>query len=199
MKLIGLTGGVGSGKSKISQLFEEIGIPILNLDRVAKNIMSDNPEVIKSIKETFGEDIYKDNILDRKLLASKAFINPTETLKLNNIVHPYVRIEVEKWRTSLHTSYPYCMVESAIMIESGFYKMMDSIIGVYCNKKERIKRTMKRDSCTRKQVLQRMNLQMSEEKKKKFYDFFLRNEIEDLNDVSCAIHEIDTKLRKVEN
>ena len=58
---------------------------------------------------------------------------------------------------------------------------------------------MKRDSCTRKQVLQRMNLQMSEEKKKKFYDFFLRNEIEDLNDVSCAIHEIDTKLRKVEN
>jgi len=196
MKIIGITGGIGSGKSEVSKIFEGIGIPVLNLDIVAKNIMSENKDVINSLKETFGEDIYEENILNRKLLASRVFINKIETEKLNNIVHPAVKLEVEKWKNSLHISYPYCMVESAIMIESGFYKMMDLVIGVYCNKAERIKRTMKRDSCSRKEVLQRMKLQMSEQKKMKYYDFIIRNEDNNMHDVISAIHDINEKMNK---
>jgi dephospho-CoA kinase len=195
MKVIGLTGGIGSGKSHVLNLYKELlDVPTLDLDKVAKQVVDENPDVIQAITNAFG-NVYENNVLNRKLLADRAFIDKTETQKLNDIVHPAVRQQASKWIKN-QANVPYCIVESALMIESGFYTLTDAIIGVFCNKKDRIQRVMKRNSCTKKDVLQRMNLQMPESQKKKYYTYTIRNENSTtIRDIQSAIYDIDRKIK----
>jgi dephospho-CoA kinase len=195
MKVIGLTGGIGSGKSYVLNMFKNLlNIPTLDLDLVARNIVNQNPEIIAQLSNTFGEDIYwsynNEITLDRQKLAKRAFINSQQTQKLNDIVHPAVHQEANKWIENQNGE--YCIIESALMIESGYYKNVDAIIGIYATQKERIQRVIKRNSCTQKEVKQRINLQIPEKLKRKYYTYIIKNEKDD--NVVQQVYDINQKI-----
>ena len=127
MLKVGLTGGIGSGKTIITNIFKILGIPVYNADDRAKKLMITNNILISELKKEFGNDIIKNGELDRKKLSSIIFNNKKKIKKINAIVHPYVREDFIKW-TRLNTENKYIIHEAAILIESGHYKDMDKII-----------------------------------------------------------------------
>lgn len=190
MLKIGLTGGIGSGKTTVSRIFRNLGIPIFNSDLVAREIVNTNSKAIESIKENFGNQIYKDNGLDRKALAEIVFNHPEELQKLNNIVHPLVAIEFENWCNE-NQSAPYIIKEAAILFESGAHQDLDRIVVVYTEKEERIRRIMKRDSSSRDEVVSRMKSQWDDETRNKLGDFIIINDdIEKVLPQVMELHEV---------
>ena len=174
-KIIGLTGGIGSGKTTIAKKFLERGIPIYNADERSK-ILLNQPDVIEEIIAIFGLDILsEDNVIDKKKLAQIVFQNPEELQKLNKILHPKVGKDFEKW-VSEHKNEPLLIKEAAILLESGSYKTCDLIILVTANLENRINRVIARDKTTREEVLNRINNQWSDEKKTQFADFIIVND-----------------------
>ena len=178
MKLIGITGGIGSGKSTIAKVFISMGFPVYNSDTRAKELINSNIDVIDSIKQEFGDDIYSSEGLDRKKMASIVFSDSDKLQKLNSIVHPAVGLDFDKWANSQNTS--FVLKEAAILFETGIYKSLDKTILVTCPKEERINRVMKRDSATKEAIEARMNSQWSEEKKKELADYIIDNSGEEM-------------------
>ena len=174
MKRIGLTGGIGSGKTIISRIFRTFGIPVFNADETAKTLMNTNPEIREELKQTLGETAYNsDNTINKTYLRNVLF-NDKETLNtLNKIVHPYVINRFEEWYTQL--SAPYAIKEAAILFESGAYKYMDRIITVFAPVELRIKRIMQRDGTTRENVLKIIENQLPDEEKMKQADYIIYN------------------------
>lgn len=160
-KIIGLTGGIGSGKTTIANYFQEMGIPIYIADDGAKEVMQ-SKEVIEKVKTTFGESIFEEGVLNRANLANIVFNNAEELKKLNAIVHPAVKKDFQAWLL-LHKKYTYVIYEAAILFESGSYKDCDVIITVTAPEETRIERVLKRDNTTRAQVLSRMRMQLNDE------------------------------------
>ncbi|MCC6601207.1 MAG: dephospho-CoA kinase [Crocinitomicaceae bacterium] len=175
MRIIGLTGGIGSGKSTVAQVFESLGIPVFYADDVAKNIYEKRPEILKGVIAVVGEDIITGGKLDRKKLAEKVFSDAESLRKLNALIHPAVAEEWQQWRTA-HKQYPYLMREAAILIESGAYKDCDEIILVTAPTELRIERVMKRDGTDREEILRRMNQQWSDEERVPFATHIWQND-----------------------
>ncbi len=178
MKIIGITGGIGSGKSTIAKVFISMGFPVYNSDVRAKELINSDEDVINSIKQEFGSNIYSSKGLDRKKMASIVFTDSDKLQKLNNIVHPAVGKDFENWCSTKNST--FVLKEAAILFETGIYKNLDKTILVTCPKEERINRVMKRDSATKEAIEARMNNQWSEEKKKELADYIIDNSGEEM-------------------
>ncbi|MFA5556844.1 MAG: dephospho-CoA kinase [Flavobacteriaceae bacterium] len=173
-KIVGLTGGIGSGKSTVADFFKELGVPVYIADSEARKIM-DYPEVIREVKSIFDENVTDtDNKLDRKKIASLVFNNPEKLKKLNAIVHPRVKEDFAYWLDK-HKNHKYVIKEVAIIFETNSEKDFDKIILVTAPEKERIKRVMKRDNVSEREVLERMKNQLSDTDKISKSDFIIDN------------------------
>jgi len=192
---VGITGGIGCGKSTVCKVFKGLGIPVFEADAVAKQIMTSDPQIRKLLIEAFGIAVYlPDGSIDRKYLAGLVFNNESLLSKLNSIVHPAVFKEFDEWcGTKPRILGAYVLHEAAILFESGFYKMMDKIIAVVTNEEERIQRVMKRDGATMEMVRQRIQNQMSDAERIKLADFVISNNDNEL--IIPQILIIDKKIR----
>ena len=172
-KIIGLTGGIGSGKTTIANYFSTLGIPVYIADDEAKKLM-ESSEVKDSIKEKFGESIFDNTILNRAKLAEIVFADSEKLDQLNAIVHPAVRNHFKKWLLN-HEASPFVIYEAAILFESGNYKNCDYIITVTAPLESRIQRVIERDKTTRELVLKRINAQWTDEQRISKSDFIIEN------------------------
>jgi dephospho-CoA kinase len=176
--IIGITGGIGSGKSTVAKIFATLGIPIYDADAAAKKIMQNNDELKKELKKQFGEATYTSEGLDRKYLANIVFTDKDKLEILNSLVHPYTLTDADNWAKQ-QTS-PYVIKEAALMFESRAAHHVDYIIGVSAPKALRIQRVMNRDGLTRDEVIARMNRQIEENIKMKLCDFVIINDEQQL-------------------
>ncbi len=174
MLKIGLTGGIGSGKSIVAEIFKLRGIPIFNADVTAKNIMNEDEELKEKIINIFGADAYANDILNRKYIADIVFNDSLKLERLNALVHPATINAAEKWMQNQNA--PYAIKESAILFESGSNKKLDYIIGVSAPEQLRITRVVKREGIEQSEVLARINKQMNEETKMSLCDFIILND-----------------------
>ncbi len=175
MLKVGITGGIGSGKTLVCKLFETLGIPVYYADDRAKYLMTHNAELVAAIKASFGEEAYVNGELNRAYLSEKVFNNPEALAQLNALVHPAVRKDTEQWQLQ-QADKPYTLREAALLFESGSYKALDKIIVVTAPKSLRIARVMKRDGFTAEQVEARMKNQLPEEEKVAKADFIINND-----------------------
>ncbi|MEO0065903.1 MAG: hypothetical protein RI983_1229 [Bacteroidota bacterium] len=174
MLRIGLTGGIGSGKSLVAQIFRTLGIPVLDADALAKKIMQEDPEVKARIVETFGSDAYQNEILNRAYIANIVFKDPFQLQVLNTIVHPATIAAGKEWAKQQLA--PYTIKEAALFFESGSAEGMDKIIGVYAPDALRIQRVMQRDELSRNEIINRMGNQISQSVKMKLCDYVVIND-----------------------
>lgn len=172
-KVIGVTGGIGSGKSSIMRLFKEREIPVYYADIEAKILMQSNEKLMNQIKNEFGEEAYLDSKLNREYIANQVFNNKEKLKKLNSLVHPAVQNHFKEFLKSIDE--PFVIYENAILFENGFDKQCDYIITVTASENQKIERVMKRDSLTEIQIRQRMSNQWSDEEKIKKSDFVIYN------------------------
>ena len=175
---VGLTGGIGSGKSTVAQIFEVLGIPVYYADMAAKKIMNEDEDLRSAITNIFGEPAYTNNILDRKYISSIVFSDPAKLEQLNALVHPATKKDGEAWMQQ-QTS-PYAIHEAALIFEAKVSDRLDFVIGVSSPIELRIKRAMERDKVSREEVLKRMDQQLDEEVKMSKCDFLLLNDEQQL-------------------
>ncbi len=172
-KRIGITGGIGSGKTTAVNFFKELGIPVFIADVEAKKLMNENLALKQKIISLFGERSYKDGKLNRNYISKKVFKDQSLLDSLNQLVHPEVQNYFESWYKKQNA--PYIIYEAAILIEKDRVEDFDKIILVTAPKKERIKRIKQRDSITVEQIKQRMDSQWTDDKKKNYADFIIKN------------------------
>lgn len=173
-KIIGLTGGIGSGKTTIANYFKEMGVPVYIADDKAKEIMQ-SQSIIKEIRAVFGDAIFENEVLNRAKLADIVFNDTDKLNQLNAIIHPAVKKDFELWLQK-NKNYDYVIYEAAILFESGRYKECDVVITVTAPVEIRIERVIKRDKTSRKQVLERMNMQWNDEKRIPMSNFIIFND-----------------------
>lgn len=178
MLKIGLTGGIGSGKSTVAKIFETLGIPVYYADAEAKRLMNSSETLKKVIRQNFGEATYENDQLNRKYLAGIVFNNPEKLELLNALIHPVTINDAEQWMQQ--QSAPYSIKEAALLFESGAAENLDFIVGVYAPQALRIKRVMKRDGLTADEIMKRINRQVNEEMKMKLCDFVITNNEQEL-------------------
>lgn len=166
MTSVGITGGIGSGKSTVCKVLESLGYPVFYADQVAKQNMLENLDLINAIVGTFGEKAYIDKQLNRNYLAQQVFSKPEMKEKLNALVHPTVFQSFDKWKSEQSSDFVFN--ESALLFETGSYKRFDKIWLVVADQETKIKRVMQRDKCSREDVISRINNQLSDEEKMKF-------------------------------
>ena len=171
--IVGLTGGIGSGKTTVAKMFEVLGVPVYVSDIEAKKLMVTSSAIIKSVTALFGDEAYIDGQLNRSLIADKAFNNPDVLAELNGIVHPVVGQHFNAWVARQEA--PYVIKEAAILFESGGHATCDFVITVTAPIEERIKRVRQRDKVSEKQVNDRINNQMSDKEKIAKSDFVINN------------------------
>jgi dephospho-CoA kinase len=171
---VGLTGGIGSGKSTVAGIFKVLEIPVLYADVVAKKIMHTDPQIRAGLQKLFGSSIFIDDQLDRKMLSSIVFNDPFQLDLLNALVHPAAIDYAKKWVTQQTT--PYCVKEAALFFESGSADGIDVMVGVSTPQALRIQRVMKRDGISREEVLNKMRTQLDESMKMKLCDRILVND-----------------------
>ena len=172
---LGVTGGIGSGKTLVCQIFEKLGVAVYDADSAARALMNSHDELKVEIIQVFGEEVYGEDGLNRAYLADIVFGDREKLMALNKLVHPMVRQDFLHW-AELQESSPYVVEEAAILFESGAYAALDQSVLVYAPKELRINRVMKRDGIGREQVLRRMGHQMDEEEKLKMSDHVLIND-----------------------
>lgn len=175
-KRIGITGGIGSGKTTACRLFEFLGIPVYYADDRAKWLMQNDEKLIDQLKTTFGHEVYdQEGQLDRAYLAGIVFNDRAKLEQLNGIVHPAVREDGIRWDTQ-HQNTPYTLREAALLYESGIYQLLDQIITVTAPEALRIQRVMQRDGVDEAAVKARIDKQWPEEKKVALADFIIHND-----------------------
>ena len=173
MLRIGLTGGIGSGKSTIARMFEVLGVPVYYADKAAKRLYNTDKELMASLKQHFGEDIYTEGEINKTRLAEIVFNDEKKLALLNSLVHPPTIRDAEKWMSNQNS--PYVIKEAALLFESGSVASLDYVIGVKAPVALRIKRVMDRDGVSRDEVMRRINRQIDEEIKMKLCDFIIQN------------------------
>jgi dephospho-CoA kinase len=171
---LGITGGIGTGKTTVCHIFETLGVPVLYADAVSK-LVTTHANVITEIISHFGPEMYVDNILQNKLLAAKIFSNIDNLKLLNSIIHPRVQKTYTAWQLE-NKDAPYTLYEAAILLESGSKDLVEKIIGVTAPIDIRVQRAMDRNGQTKDEVLARISMQMPEPQKIKFYDFIINND-----------------------
>lgn len=188
MKIIGLTGGIGSGKSTVARFFAELGAPIYIADDEAKKIMETSKIIREEIKVLLGEEAYQGEKPDRGWIASKVFQEDSLLQALNKIVHPRVREHFEAWTKRQNAA--YVIYEAAVLFENGGDKNCDYTILVTAPKETRIERLLKRDRSTRKEIEARMAAQWSDKRKSKLADFQIENLLlEQTKEAVVALHQ----------
>lgn len=175
MLTVGITGGIGSGKSTVCKIFETLGVPIYYADTRAKFLMEHDPRLIAALKKEFGKDVFMESgQLDRGKLASIVFRDSEKIAILNGLVHPAVAEDSANWVQSQSSA--YTIKEAALLFESGSYKQLDLIISVTAPLELRISRVMSRDRASREEVLNRINNQWPQEKKDELANFIIIND-----------------------
>lgn len=174
MLKIGLTGGIGSGKSTVAQIFEILGIPVFYADDQAKKLLDENEELKKSIIKNFGDTIYNDGKLNRSLMASIVFNDKEKLALLNSLTHPATKKAGEEWMKKQVS--PYAIHEAALIFEANVNDRLDYVIGVSAPEELRIERTKKRNNATHGDVINRIKQQMNEDEKMKRSDFIITND-----------------------
>lgn len=191
-KIIGLTGGIGSGKTTLANYFDSLGIPVFIADDEAKRLMQSSA-ILEAIKTSFGDAIFENGQLNRQQLAAIVFSDPEKLSQLNNIIHPAVKKQFTIWLSQYQTA-PFVIYEAAILFESGSYQNCDIIITITAPFEDRIARVMQRDSSSREQVVQRINAQWTDEQRISKSDFVIDN-----TDTDTAKQKINKILKILKN
>jgi dephospho-CoA kinase len=171
---VGVTGGIGSGKTLVCEIFSHLGVPVFNADIVAKELYNNDKEVIEQIQKLFGHDIYHKGKLRKDILAKIIFNDSKALNKVNTIVHPKVRENFLDWAEKQTSK--YVIEEAAILFESNAYLDLDYIINIHARQESRIDRVMKRDNISKEQVISRIKNQLCDEKRMKLADFTIFND-----------------------
>ncbi|MFM2338014.1 MAG: hypothetical protein RL115_1207 [Bacteroidota bacterium] len=174
MLKVGLTGGIGSGKSTITKIFSVLGIPVYDADQTAKALVNTHAGIKKQIIALFGEQSYSHHQLDRKFIASIVFNNEEKLKQLNAIIHPATIAHATEWMTK--QTAPYIIKEAALLFESGSHKPLDLVIGVSSPLSLRIQRIIKRDNSSIEEIEKRIAQQMNQEEKLSRCDFIIVND-----------------------
>lgn len=192
MIIVGLTGGIGSGKSTVAGMFKDLGVPVYDSDSEAKRLMITSAELKIAIMELLGEDAYYGKALNKKFIASKIFENPEKLQRLNKIVHPAVRADFLEWTETQEA--PYVIQETALIFENDAQDNYDYVILVKAPENFRLKRVMERDGANKKEVLDRMRNQMSDDEKVALSNFCIDNI--DLEITKKRVDELHQRLVK---
>lgn len=188
---VGLTGGIGSGKSTVSRLLKERSIPVIDSDIISRNVLDIYPELTEEIKNEFGEEFFdENNKLNRRMLGNFIFKHEDRRLKLEEIIIPYIKREINK-HIDLYSNLKekMCIVDAPILIESGLSKDMDLNILVWVDRETQIKRVIGRDKMTEEEVIDRINSQMPLDEKKEYVDLVIDN--------GCSLEATEKQLEKI--
>lgn len=175
MLKLGITGGIGSGKSTVSEIFSLCGVPVYIADIHSKKLVATSPVIRKELVGMFGKALFENNVLNKALLASHIFNDKAKLEAVNAIIHPVVEQDFQQW-LARHSQYEIIAHEAAILFESGFNKLVDKVVMVYTPLEIRIERTMKRDNTSREKILERIQSQMPDEDKVKLSDYVIVND-----------------------
>ncbi len=178
MLRVGITGGIGSGKTTVSKIFEVLGVPVYYADDASKRLMNENEELKQLLQQHFGKETYTNGELNRKYLSSIVFNNPSKLALLNSIVHPATIKDATEWMQK--QTAPYTIKEAALIFESGSQAGLDKVIGVYAPAAMRISRAMQRDNISREEVISRMSKQIDEAIKMRLCDYVITNDEQEL-------------------
>lgn len=194
MVRIGLTGGIGSGKSYVARLLAARGIPVYDSDSEAKRLSDTSLSIREQLVALTGNDsLYADGLLNRQMLASYLFVSKENAHNVEGIIHPAVKADFAEWVGRQNGD--ICVIESAILMESGFTEVVDYVVVVDAPVELRISRCIKRDSSTKEKVLQRMAAQMPQEEKCALADFVIFND--DISDLEQQIDELLQSLNRI--
>lgn len=177
-KKIGITGGIGSGKSVVAEIVRTLGYPVYDSDERAKTLMQTHQEIRKQLIALLGEEVYTESGLNRIFLAERIFQNPNTREKVNAIVHPVVRADFANWANDQKTALVF--QESALLFETGGYRLLDATILVTADEALRIQRVMQRDGASREQITARMSAQLPDNEKAQQADFVVSNNEQEL-------------------
>lgn len=172
---IGITGGIGSGKSVVCRLLQVMGIPVYISDDETKQLILVDTEIRRELTDLLGPEVYKDGGLNKPLLAAYLFGHPDHAAVLNGIIHPRVKADFRRWAAQ-HQASPLVAIESAILLEAGFRNEVDAVVMVYAPAEVRICRAMQRDGAERTQIEQRVRSQMDDEEKRRMADYVVMND-----------------------
>lgn len=189
---IGITGGIGSGKSVIASLLSLYDIPVFVADTESKMLTATSPIIREKLINLFGKELYTGNNLNKKLLAYHIFGNPEYLKQVNDIIHPEVNRHFTEWTKSLSSE--FCAIESAILFESGFNKMVDKSLMVYAPQELRIRRALQRDNVSREEIISRIKNQLPDETKKEWSDYVIHND-----DKQALLPQIEKFLASLRN
>ena len=195
MVKVGLTGGIGSGKTTVSNFLLDYGIPVYNSDSEGKTLMNTNLELKNNIVSIFGERVYDNGILNTNLLSSIVFNDSTKIEQLNNLVHPKVAQDFNQW-VGKNNNQPILVKEAAILIESGAYLNMDKIILVVSEKSTRINRISKRDNSDLESIEKRISLQLTDDEKIKYADYIIENN-SSLEHLKLEVLKVINKIKEI--
>ena len=187
MMKVGITGGIGSGKTHVCRLFEQLGVPVYNADERAKHLMNSDAEVKSLLIDAFGEEVFSNGQLNKEFLAQLVFNQPDQLKKLNAIVHPAVARDAQAWHEK-HSNYPYTIKEAALLFETGSYKDLDKTILVHADEDERILRVMQRDHVSKEKVEARIKNQWPDIDKMTKADFIINN------DGNCEVFKLVERI-----
>jgi dephospho-CoA kinase len=188
--IVGITGGIGSGKSTVAKIFATLGIPVYDADAAAKKLMHTNADLKEQLITHFGNATYQHGILDRKYLANIVFKDKSSLNLLNSLVHPYTIADANYWAAQQKAA--YVLKEAALLFETEAFHYVDYTIGVTAPKALRIQRVMQRDTIDREAVLSRMHKQMDDSIKMKLCDFVINNNEQEL--IIPQVLHLHTKL-----
>ena len=195
-KIVGLTGGIGSGKTTVAQVFKSLGVPVYNADEQAKALMQSSDVIKQELTHLLGENCYKDGQLNRSFIASKVFSDKLLLEKINAIVHPQVAIDFDQWCSKQEA--PYVIKEVAILFETKSQHLFDFIITVTAPVETRIQRVMDRDQKTKKEVMSIIDNQLPDSEKINQSNFVIKNIIfTEINNKCISIH--NKILKKINN
>lgn len=186
---IGITGGIGSGKSVVSKLLQLMGVPVYIADVESKRLTETDPDIRAALISLLGDEVYQDGKLNRPLLASYIFGNKDNLTMVNGIIHPRIKDDFRRWAQS-HSSYPIVGIEAAILIEAGFTEDVDQVVLVYAPQEIRLRRAVSRDACAAEQIQQRMRNQMPDEDKMAFAHHIIYND-----DKQALIPQLDSLIK----
>lgn len=175
MLKVGLTGGIGSGKTLVCSVLESLGVPVYYADSEARRLMNSDPVLVKKISDLFGSMAYEGGSLNRENIARRVFGEKELLQRLNALVHPAVWKDFSRWANEQISAH-YVVEEAAILFESGADRNMDITVGIFADKELRVQRAMQRDGSSREEIMMRLNSQMSEEEKMEKADIVINND-----------------------
>jgi dephospho-CoA kinase len=191
---VGLTGGIGSGKSTVAKILLKLGFPVYNSDKRAKWLMNNDSILKNNISSIFGENSYINGVLNTNFISNIVFSDPDKIIQLNSLVHPSVSKDFDKW-LKLNISHNIIFKEAAILIESGAYLKMNKIILVESRNDLKIERILKRDSTDFDSVKKRMDSQSSDSKNKNYVDYIIENN-ETLESLNTKVNLVIQQIKK---